>query len=177
MASGGGTTGDHGRVELASDDILSHYSQPGIVIPGIKAQSRKRIVHGEAASLGKHTPSLFDHDPRVDGALELIDDELSIVSGPILEEGNGSNVGESLGGGQFEAGETSFLMPEEIQSSQGLCTEAHRQGGNRSDSGFQSCLREFGPEHLRLLAFERFDNDGITALICIETGSLFKLQL
>ena len=68
------------------------------MVAGVVAQSRERLLHVEAFSFGHHALGLFDDDAAVESVLELLVDDLGLERGPVLEDGDGGDIGQGLGG-------------------------------------------------------------------------------
>jgi hypothetical protein len=54
---------------MAADDIFSEDDETKVVVAGMVAQGRERLLHVEAGSFGHHPFGLLDDDPAVEGVL------------------------------------------------------------------------------------------------------------
>ena len=68
------------------------------MVAGMVTQGRERLLHVEAFSLCDDPLGLLDDDPAVERMLELLVDDLGFEGGAVLEDGDGRDVGQGLGG-------------------------------------------------------------------------------
>jgi hypothetical protein len=70
------------------DDGLSNVDEEQIVVAGVVAQPREGGVHVEVSAFGEHALGLLDHDAAVQGVVELIEHDVVLDGGAVLEDGD-----------------------------------------------------------------------------------------
>jgi hypothetical protein len=56
----------------AVHEVARGVGEPLVGLPGVIAQQRERLVHGQVEALGQLALGLLDNDPAVQGGLELL---------------------------------------------------------------------------------------------------------
>ena len=63
--------GDEVEGQRTADDRCRHIGEAPVVISGETSESVERFIHVDATALGDHALCLFDHDPAVEGVLQV----------------------------------------------------------------------------------------------------------
>ena len=66
--------------------------------PGVGPEGGERLAHREAGVLGEDALRLLDHDPAVEGGLQLVGEQACVLGGTLLDQSDRGDVGEGLRG-------------------------------------------------------------------------------
>ena len=124
-----------GRGEGAVDDVVGDVDQPEVVVAGVVAQRGEGLFHVEAGAFGDHALGLLDDDAAVEGVVELLVDDLGLERGAVLEDGDGGDVGEGLGGVDVGLSHLARLGVEQVEGADDGAPQPHGQGVHRVEAG------------------------------------------
>ena len=114
--------------EFSGNHVASDVDEPEVVVAGVVAQPRERLLHVEAKPLGQHTFGLLDDDAAVQSIVELLVHDLGLLGSAVLENGDGGDVGESLGGDDVGCVHRALVDPEQVQGADDRAPQSQRQG-------------------------------------------------
>ncbi|MGH9022902.1 MAG: hypothetical protein ACRDV9_07365 [Acidimicrobiia bacterium] len=125
--------------------------QSEILVVGVFAKAGEGLLHVEAVAvpLGHHAFGLLDHDTADESTVELFGDQLSLGDRPVLENGDGGYVGQSLGGEDVGLAHLPGGGPERIQGADGLASQSHGQSVHRPKPRLHGHRSEAGPGTIR----------------------------
>ena len=110
---------DGAGVDGTGGDLLGEIGQAQIVGAGVVPQAPECLIHVGVASLGDLAFGLFDYDSAVEGAAQLAVEGLGVVDDPVLQDGDGGDVGESLGGRDISFAKRAALGMQQVEGSEG----------------------------------------------------------
>ena len=95
----------------------------------------ERLLHVEAVPLGDHAFGLLDDDAAVERVVELLVEDLGLERGAVLEDGDGGDVGERLGGVEVGWSHLAGLDVEQVEGADDGAAQPHRQRVHRVEAG------------------------------------------
>ena len=95
--------------------------------------------------LGDHALGLLDDDAAVERVVELLVEDLRLERGAVLEDGDGGDVGERLGGVDVGSPHLARLDVEQVEGADDRAAQAHRQRVHRVEAGGERLGGEAGP--------------------------------
>src|SRR5665213_4401698 len=124
----------------------------------MSAKPPKSLVHVEPGLLGYDAFGLLYDDAAVERVRELLDHDLGIAGGAVMNDGDSGDVGHGLGGYDVAFFQGTFVSSEKTEGSDDDTMEAHGQGVHRSEVTFDCFGRKAGPatvDTLQILVHHR----------------------
>ena len=109
---------------VAGDDGTGHVGESEVVAAGVVAQGGEGLLHVEALVFGDHALGLLDHDAAVEGFLSCSLRSWVSSGGPVLQDGDGGDVGESLSRFDDPPAATCLVDVEQVERTDARCCEA-----------------------------------------------------
>ena len=131
--------------------------------------------HVDAFPLGDHPFRLLDDDAAVQSVVELFVEDLSLERGAVLEDGDGGDVGERLGGLDVGLSHLPGLDVEQVEGTDDRAAQPHRQRVDRVEAGGERFGGESGPA-----AVDRGQvlvHDWLARPVAVEARAFLRLQL
>src|SRR5581483_5323908 len=144
-ASLGSGCREGGGGECAVDDLPGDVGKVAVVAPGVAPEEGEGFVDVDVGPFGEHPFGLFDDDPAVEGPFELFGEELLVVLEPVLEDAEGGDVGQGLGGAQVGLGDRAGSGAEQVEGPDDLVPEVQRDGVDGSEPDPEGFGGEGGP--------------------------------
>lgn len=98
------------------------------MIAAVAARHVERFVGVEIEFVGNRAFGLLNDDPAVERILELLAQQVRFGCGAVVQDPDGGDIGEGLGGSDVVVGEGTRLDPQQVERSDRLVTQAHREG-------------------------------------------------
>ena len=119
-----GSPGSARRIECfglqsAVNDGVSDINETLIVVESVMAKPREGLLHVEPGPLRYDTFGLLYDDVTVEGMIELLVHELGLAGGPVVKDGDGGHVGQSLGGHDVTLFHGTLVGSEKAQGTDG----------------------------------------------------------
>ena len=83
------------------------------------------LFHIEPGSFRHYTLGLLYDDAAVERMIELLVHELGLAGGPVMKDGDGGHVGQSLGGYNVTLFHGTLVGAEKAQGADGDATQTH----------------------------------------------------
>jgi hypothetical protein len=99
---------------------MSNVNETLIVVTGVMAKPNEGLVHIESGPLSHHTLGLFYDDATVECMIELLVHALGLGGGPMMNDGDRGDVGQSLSGNDVSLLHGTFVGSEEAQGTDGF---------------------------------------------------------
>jgi len=90
-----------------------------IVVAGVIAKPRKGLIHGESGPLRYDTFGLLYDDATVECMIELLVHELGLSGGPVMNDGDGGDIGQRLSGHDVSLVHGTLMGSEKAQGTDG----------------------------------------------------------
>ena len=108
----------------------------------------KAVVDADVVVFGDDAFGLFDHDTRFERALELRRDDVAVAQGAFLEDADRGDVGERLGNLLVFGAECRILGREEVEGTDHVGTEPHRERGHRLKADVERARTKVRPSRV-----------------------------
>jgi hypothetical protein len=107
-------------LESAVNNGASRVNETKIVVAGVMAKAGEGLVHIQSGPLRHHTFGLLYDDATVERMIELLVHELGLGGGPVVNDGDGGDIGQGLGGEDVSLLHGPFVSSEKAQGTDGL---------------------------------------------------------
>src|SRR5205823_2470121 len=91
------------------DDRLRNIDKAKVVAAGMATQPGEGLLHVKVGALGQNPLGLLDDDAGVESFAELVVQHFGLERGAVLQNSDGADVGEGLGGGDVAFREATLL--------------------------------------------------------------------
>ena len=123
--------------------LAGHLGEFAVVLPGVPAQGVEGRVDRDAVRLGDRALRLFDRDPAVQRALQLLGEHLAPADGAFLEQPDRRHIGQCLHDLHVDVVEgPADVAPEDVERPDDLAPHPHREGVHRVEPDGQGLLGE-----------------------------------
>ena len=159
----------------AGEDVVGEVDEAEVVVAGVVAQRQERLVHVETRPLGHHPLGLLDDDAAVEGVLELLVHDLGLADDPMVQDGDGGDVGQGLGRVHVGLAHLARVDAEQVEGADDGAPQPHRQGVHRVEPGGEGFGREPGPATVdrgQVLVHDR-----LAGAVAVEARAFLGLQL
>ena len=133
------------------------------------------LVNTDAEGPGDRPLGLLDHDPAVQGELELLRQRLGPGERALLEDGDRREVGEGLDEPDLVRAHHVVRPTEDVHRADDVVPEAQREGVDLADAGGDGAGSEVRPALVgsgKILL-----DDRLTGAVALDAGALGVLEL
>jgi hypothetical protein len=161
--------------ERAGEEGSGHGAELLVCVAGTGAEEVERGVHLDATALREHALGLLDDDAAVQRALELVVHQTCFANAAFLEEADGGDICERLTDLDPVWGQRGRARGEDVDRSDDLTPESHRQGVDNCEAEPPCLLGELEPLVVRRR--ERLIEDRLTGAVTVEARAFLVLEL
>jgi len=162
-------------VEIVVDDGKGQVGELDVLVAGVQPQGGERGHHGHPVALREDTFRLFDDDPAVECALEVLGQHGAAVGGALLQDADGGDVRQRLRQPLIVRGHRDGAAVEQVQPADRLLAQPHGQRHDGPETSRDGVRREQRPASE--VGLEVGADHGRAGADALQTRSLVVLQL